>query len=125
MRILFDQGTPVAIRNALQSHTVRTAREEGWSTLSNRVLTMLMHARTLRLIRILSSFDLDYIRLIRNKPSSISDLTAAFHVRHSSSALTFASHRASCALAILALALAGKRRFFGRPTPFFSPKKSD
>ena len=35
MRILFDQGTPVAIRNALQSHTVRTAREEGWSTLSN------------------------------------------------------------------------------------------
>ena len=35
MRILFDQGTPVAIRDALQSHTVRTAREEGWSTLSN------------------------------------------------------------------------------------------
>ena len=35
MRILFDQGTPVAIRNALQNHTVRTAREEGWSTLSN------------------------------------------------------------------------------------------
>jgi len=34
MRILFDQGTPVAIRNALQSHTVRTAREKGWSTLS-------------------------------------------------------------------------------------------
>ena len=35
MRILFDQGTPVAIHDALQSHTVRTAREEGWSTLSN------------------------------------------------------------------------------------------
>src|SRR5205085_6078105 len=35
MRILFDQGTPVAIRDALQSHTVRTAREQGWSTLSN------------------------------------------------------------------------------------------
>src|SRR5438132_14319731 len=35
MRILFDQGTPVAIRDALQSHTVRSAREEGWSTLSN------------------------------------------------------------------------------------------
>ena len=35
MRILFDQGTPVAIHDALQSHTVRTAREEGRSTLSN------------------------------------------------------------------------------------------
>jgi hypothetical protein len=35
MRILFDQGTPVAIRPALAGHMVRTAREEGWSTLSN------------------------------------------------------------------------------------------
>jgi hypothetical protein len=34
MRILFDQGTPLAIRDSLQSHTVRTAREEG-CTLSN------------------------------------------------------------------------------------------
>ena len=35
MRILFDQGTPVAIRNALSGHTVRTAHEQGWGTLSN------------------------------------------------------------------------------------------
>jgi len=35
MRILFDQGTPVAIRNAFRGHVVRTANEEGWSTLSN------------------------------------------------------------------------------------------
>ena len=35
MKILFDQGTPVAIRNALQGHLVRTANEQGWSTLSN------------------------------------------------------------------------------------------
>jgi len=35
MRILFDQGTPVAIRNALQDHSVRTANEQGWSALSN------------------------------------------------------------------------------------------
>jgi len=35
MRILFDQGTPVAIRNALQNHSVRTANEQGWSTLLN------------------------------------------------------------------------------------------
>jgi hypothetical protein len=35
MFVLFDQGTPVAIRNALQSHIVKTAREQGWSTLLN------------------------------------------------------------------------------------------
>ena len=35
MRILFDQGTPVALRNILEGHTVRTAREQGWSTLLN------------------------------------------------------------------------------------------
>ncbi len=33
MRVLFDQGTPVAIRHALAGHTVKTAREQGWSTL--------------------------------------------------------------------------------------------
>ena len=35
MLILFDQGTPVPIRNSLQGHTVRTASEQGWSTLLN------------------------------------------------------------------------------------------
>ena len=35
MRILFDQGTPVAIRNALRDHSVRTTGEQGWSTLLN------------------------------------------------------------------------------------------
>ena len=35
MLILLDQGTPIAIRDALQGHTVRTAREQGWSTLLN------------------------------------------------------------------------------------------
>lgn len=35
MRVLFDQGTPVPIRRALTGHFVKTAREQGWSTLSN------------------------------------------------------------------------------------------
>ena len=35
MRILFDQGTPFAIRKSLEGHFVRTANEQGWSTLSN------------------------------------------------------------------------------------------
>lgn len=38
MRILFDQGTPVAIRRSLTGHTVRTARQEGWATLTNGYL---------------------------------------------------------------------------------------
>lgn len=35
MLILFDQGTPVPLRAFLIGHTVKTAAEEGWSTLSN------------------------------------------------------------------------------------------
>lgn len=38
MRILFDQGTPVAIRNSFPGHTVVTSYEQGWSTLSNGAL---------------------------------------------------------------------------------------
>ena len=35
MRILFDQGTPVPLREHLNSHHVETAFERGWSTLTN------------------------------------------------------------------------------------------
>lgn len=35
MRVLFDQGTPVPLRNALSRHEVSTAHELGWATLDN------------------------------------------------------------------------------------------
>lgn len=35
MRILFDQGTPVPLRDALGQHEVSTAYEFGWSELAN------------------------------------------------------------------------------------------
>ena len=35
MRILFDQGTPVPLRNSLNSYEVSTVYELGWSTLKN------------------------------------------------------------------------------------------
>ena len=35
MRILFDQGTPVPLREFLVGHTVRTAAEQQWATLEN------------------------------------------------------------------------------------------
>ena len=35
MRILFDQGTPVPLREHFPGHSVETAYEKGWSTLRN------------------------------------------------------------------------------------------
>jgi hypothetical protein len=35
MRVLFDQGTPAPLRQFLTLHEVRTAFEQGWSTLEN------------------------------------------------------------------------------------------
>ena len=35
MRILFDQGTPVPLRQALTAHKVSTAFEMGWAKLEN------------------------------------------------------------------------------------------
>ena len=35
MRVLFDQGTPVPLRESFGEHDVSTAYERGWSTLKN------------------------------------------------------------------------------------------
>jgi hypothetical protein len=35
VRILFDQGTPVPLRESLRHHEVITAFEQGWSNLKN------------------------------------------------------------------------------------------
>ena len=35
MRVLFDHGTPAPLAKALQGHTVRFAKSEGWDTFSN------------------------------------------------------------------------------------------
>ncbi len=35
LRILFDQGTPVPLRQALKAHVVSTTYEMGWASLSN------------------------------------------------------------------------------------------
>jgi hypothetical protein len=40
MLILFDQATPVPIRAYLAGHSVRTAWQEGWSTLRNGELLL-------------------------------------------------------------------------------------
>jgi len=38
MRILFDQGTPVPLRDNLAGHVVQTVFELGWSNLANGAL---------------------------------------------------------------------------------------
>src|SRR5262245_31049296 len=35
MRILFDQGTPIPLADALVGHSVETTYERGWSRMSN------------------------------------------------------------------------------------------
>jgi hypothetical protein len=35
LKVLFDQGTPVPLKNHFSSHHVSTAYELGWSTLNN------------------------------------------------------------------------------------------
>jgi hypothetical protein len=46
MRILFDHGTPVPLRQHLTSHAVDTAFERGWSTLRNgELLDVAEHER--------------------------------------------------------------------------------
>ena len=35
MLVLVDQGAPVPLRSSLKGHTVKTAAQQGWSTLSN------------------------------------------------------------------------------------------
>ena len=40
MRVLFDQGTPVPLRQFLDSHTVATVYEKGWSRTRNGELLL-------------------------------------------------------------------------------------
>ena len=44
MRVLFDQAAPVPIAAYLREHTVRTASEEGWDTLTNGELLRVAEA---------------------------------------------------------------------------------
>jgi hypothetical protein len=45
VKVLFDQGTPVPLREFLSGHEVSTAYELGWSTLRNGELLAMADAR--------------------------------------------------------------------------------
>jgi predicted nuclease of predicted toxin-antitoxin system len=44
MKLLFDQGTPVPLKDHLPNHMVETAYEKGWSNLKNGDLLTLAEA---------------------------------------------------------------------------------
>jgi predicted nuclease of predicted toxin-antitoxin system len=44
MKLLFDQGTPVPLRDHLPNHIVETAYEKGWSNVKNGALLTLAEA---------------------------------------------------------------------------------
>ena len=50
MLVLFDQGTPVPIRASLKNHTVKTAAQQGWSTLRNSDLLSAAEAEGFELL---------------------------------------------------------------------------
>jgi hypothetical protein len=56
VRILFDQGTPVPLRQALKHHEVTTAYERAWSQLKNGEL---LDAAERALFEVLVSTHLD------------------------------------------------------------------
>ena len=56
MRILFDQGTPVPLRQSLAHHEVTTAYERAWSRLKNGEL---LDAAEQALFEVLVSTDLN------------------------------------------------------------------
>jgi len=69
MNILFDQGTPVPLRHFLQSHTVATTFELGWSSLSNGEL--LMRAEPLFDLLITTDQQLRYQQNLRGRKLAV------------------------------------------------------
>ncbi len=75
MRVLFDQGTPVPLRQFLSGHSVSTTYELGWATLKNgellisaeeqgfEVIVTTDTNKTLRPDKLLSLFSLQQVGL--------------------------------------------------------------
>jgi len=74
MRILFDQGTPVGIRNSLRDHEVATARQQGWSTLLNGELLRLAEEAGFDVL-LTTDQNLAYQQNLRNRKIAIVALT--------------------------------------------------
>jgi hypothetical protein len=74
VRILFDQGTPVPLRRSLTVHSVDTAYELGWSTVTNGDLIHLAEERGYELL-ITTDTNLRYQQNLRHRSIAILVLT--------------------------------------------------
>jgi hypothetical protein len=70
MRILFDQGTPVPLRDELTVHVIDTAYERGWSNLSNGDLLTAAEAASFELF-LTTDQSLRYQQNLRARPIAI------------------------------------------------------
>jgi hypothetical protein len=81
MTILFDQGTPVPLRDALTGHTVATAYERGWSTLSNGELLAAAEAASFDVL-ITTDQNLRHQQQLANRRVAVIVLPTTPEIRH-------------------------------------------
>ena len=70
MRILFDQGTPVPLRQSLADHSVDTVFERGWSTVQNGELLEASEQEGYQLL-ITTDQNLKYQQNLSDRPLAI------------------------------------------------------
>ena len=70
MRVLFDQGTPVPLRNHLSDHQVSTAYELGWGSLKNGELLQQAESRDFEVL-ITTDQNLKYQQNLANRRIAI------------------------------------------------------
>ncbi len=74
MQILFDQGTPAPLRRFLSAHTLSTAYELGWSTVTNGDLIQLAEQQGYQLL-ITTDTNLRYQQNLQSRTIAILVLT--------------------------------------------------
>ena len=76
MKVLFDQGTSVPLREFLSGHEVSTAYELGWSTLRNGELLAMAEARGFQVF-VTTDTNLRYQQNLQERRIAIVVLSAA------------------------------------------------
>lgn len=74
MRILFDQGTPAPLRDALLEHDVQTAYELGWHSLKNGELLQIAEQNGFNVL-VTTDQNLQYQQNLTNRAIAILVLT--------------------------------------------------
>ena len=70
MRVIFDQGTPVPLRDHLRPHQISTVYELGWSTLSNGELLQQAESQGFDVL-VTTDQNLKYLQNLTNRKIAI------------------------------------------------------